>query len=97
MTNSQPGACPARDDLMSETEYTYSCSECGITWQGVQTHGITECVKNLKQQKSQMLAALLRIVPGLEYLIESGVTEKDFIFADALNEARAAIDAAKDE
>ncbi len=41
-----------------------------------------------------LLAALNRLIPGLEELIEDGTFEPDFIFADAVAEARKAIEKA---
>ena len=61
------------------------------TPQQIEIDGLWQRIDSLKAENERLFDALNRIVPGCEYLIEIGVMEPDFIFADAVQQAKLAL------
>ena len=61
------------------------------TPQQIEIDGLWQLIDSLKAENERLVAALNRIIPGCEYLIEIGVMEPDFIFADAVQQAKLAL------
>lgn len=54
-------------------------------------HEIWDALAKERDKNACLTAALKRIVSGCEYLIEIGEMEPDFIFADAVQQAKLAL------